>query len=60
MYSALCEELARNVNEQGYPGNSHEICLYVTVARKTMERDGLAPTLIMTTGLQRPQVPQAA
>ena len=25
-----------------------------------MERDGLAPTLIMTTGLQRPKVPQAA
>jgi hypothetical protein len=25
-----------------------------------MERDGLAPTLIMTTGLQRRKVPQAA
>jgi hypothetical protein len=25
-----------------------------------MEPDGLAPTLIMTTGLQRPEVPQAA
>ena len=25
-----------------------------------MERDGLAPTLITTTGLQRPKVPQAA
>jgi hypothetical protein len=25
-----------------------------------MERDGLAPTLIMATGLQRPKVPQAA
>jgi len=25
-----------------------------------MERDGLAPTLIMTTGLQCPEVPQAA
>jgi hypothetical protein len=32
----------------------------VTVARKTMERDGLTPTLIMTTALQRPEVPQAA
>jgi hypothetical protein len=32
----------------------------VKVARKTMERDGLAPTLIMTTGLQSPEVLQAA
>jgi hypothetical protein len=32
----------------------------VTVARKTIERDGLAPTLNMTAGLQRPEVPQAA
>jgi hypothetical protein len=34
--------------------------MYVTAARKTLERDGLAPTLIMTTGLQRPEIPQAA
>jgi hypothetical protein len=35
---------------------SHASGLSVTVDRKTMEQDGVAPTLIMTTGLQRPEV----
>jgi len=32
----------------------------VTVARITIERDGLTPAWIMTTGLQYPEIPQAA
>jgi hypothetical protein len=42
------------------PGGDYDVDVFVTVARKAMERDGLTPALIMTTGLQHPKVPQAA